>query len=78
MSQPMSLQKLSARKLISNRMQLEIELDGLPVLAILKKYWKEDEIMAYIADSHFYPRRYRDISNGAIYSYVQTYHHHKY
>lgn len=66
MAQIVSLQKMSARKLIVHRKQLEIELDGLPVLEILKKYWKEDEILAYIADAHFYPRRYRDISNGAI------------
>lgn len=78
MSKSISLQKLSARKLFANRVQLEIELEGLHVLEILKKYWKEDEIMAYIADSHFYPRRYRDISNGAIYSYMQSYHYHKY
>ena len=61
-----SLQQISARALIAAEKELKIQLADLPILGVLKKYWDEERIAAYIADAVYYPQRYRLLYNNGL------------
>ena len=65
-TRPSNLQHLTARTLIPKQKDIENLLADSNVLLEVKKYWYADQRAAYLADAVYYPRRYRDLKNGAI------------
>ena len=60
------LQELTSLVLQPHKQELETILHNSPVLAVLRENWKKQAISSYISDAVYYPRRYRDLKNGAI------------